>query len=137
MAILRVRGSIYFGAIEHVQAHLQRVDEIDPQRKWLLLVAQGINFVDLAGAHTLAEEAWRRRVLGGGLALVGAQQQLLNMLAQGGELDVIGRERVFAHKGEALRSVYPCLDADICRRCTVRAFHECQAALPNGELRKA
>jgi SulP family sulfate permease len=136
LAMLRIRGSIYFGAVEHVQAQLQRIDELDAQRKWLLLLAPGINFVDLAGAQVLAQEARRRRAIGGGLLLVGAQQQLLDMLAQGGELDAIGRERVIAHKGDALRSVYPRLDADICRRCTVRAFHECQAALPSGELRQ-
>ena len=60
LAMLRLRGSIYFGAVEHVREQFHNVDEHDPQRKWVLLLAQGVNFVDLAGAELLAEEAGRR-----------------------------------------------------------------------------
>jgi SulP family sulfate permease len=135
LAMLRLRGSIYFGAVEHVREQLRRVDEEDPRRKWLLLVAQGINFVDLAGAQMLAEEARRRRALGGGLLIVGAQPAVHDMLLRSEEIAAIGAERLIAHKGDALRAVYRELDADLCRNCTVRAFSECQATLPDGTSR--
>jgi len=51
------------------------------------------------------------------------------------EIAAIGTERLIAHKGDALRSVYSELDADLCRRCAVRAFTECQATLPDGTAR--
>lgn len=135
LALLRVRGSIYFGAVDHIRHQLHDVDEINPQRKWVMLLAQGINFVDLAGAQLLAEEAQRRRAMGGGLFLVGVQEDVLTMLARGGQLDDVGSERIVAHKGDALRTVYPLLDSEICRSCSLRVFNECQLALPNGELR--
>lgn len=135
IAILRVRGSIYFGAVDHIRNHLHHVDEVDPQKKWVMLLAQGINFIDLAGAQLLAQEAQRRRAFGGGLFLIGAQHNVWELMSRGGQLEIVGPERLVAHKGEALRVVYPLLDSEICRDCTRRVFNECQAALPNGELR--
>jgi SulP family sulfate permease len=135
LAMLRLRGSIYFGAVEHVREQLRRVDEEDPRRKWVLLLAQGINFVDLAGAQMLAEEARRRRALGGGLLIVGAQPAVHDMLARSEEIAAIGVERLISHKGDALRTVYRELDPDLCRSCAVRAFSECQTALPDGSSR--
>ncbi len=132
LAMLRLRGSIYFGAVEHVRDRFRRVDEADPQRRWLMVLAQGINFVDLAGAHFLAEEAQRRRLLGGGLFIVGAQPAVLKMLERSGAGVAIGEGRLFAHKGDALRAVYPLLDSAVCRQCTRRVFEECHVALPDG-----
>jgi SulP family sulfate permease len=133
LAFLRVRGSLYFGAVEHVQTHFQRVDAQEPRRKWLAVVGQGINFVDLAGAHLLQHEAKRRRAFGGGLALVGlppAARQGLERAA-GGSAEILH----FAHKGEALSALYPRLDSAVCRACELRVFEECQRALPDGTPR--
>lgn len=135
MAMLRLRGSIYFGAVDHVREQLHRIDERDAQRTWVLLLAQGVNFVDLEGAQLLAEEARRRRGMGGGLVIVAAQPAVLDMLERSGAIDVIGRERIVAHKGDALRLVYPLLDSDVCAGCTRRVFFECSGALPDGTLR--
>lgn len=135
LAMLRVRGSIYFGAVEHVREQMQRIDETDPQRRWLLLLAQGVNFVDLAGAQLLADEAQRRRALGGGLVVVGAQPATRHMLERSEAVAAIGADRLIAHKGDALRQVYPLLDSALCRRCTLRVFDECQTALPDGTPR--
>jgi len=132
LAMLRLRGSIYFGAVEHVREQLRRVDEADSKRKWVLLLAQGVNFVDLAGAQFLAEEAQRRRALGGGLLIVGAQPTVQQMLERSGACAALGAGRLIAHKGEALHAVYPLLDAAVCRACTRRVFEECHAALPDG-----
>jgi sulfate permease, SulP family len=137
LALLRVRGSIYFGAVEHVRESLHHIDEANPQRKWALLLAQGVNFVDLAGAQLLADEAQRRRALGGGLLVVGAQPAVRHMLGRSEGIAAIGAERLIDHKGDALRVVYPLLDNEVCRRCTLRVFAECQAALPDGTPRIA
>lgn len=135
MAMLRIEGSIFFGAVEHIQQQLRRVDETNPQKKHLMIFSRGINFVDLAGADMLAKEALRRRKLGGGLYLVGVQPNFYSILESGGQLEIIGRENFFAHKGDALRGVYPRLDTEICRRSAARIFQECQTKLPNGEPR--
>ena len=136
LALLRVQGSIYFGAVEHVGHDLHRVDEIDSKRKWLALLMQGVNFVDLAGAQLLAQEAQRRRRKGGGLILVGVKRAVKEMLTRGGQLDDIGSNRIVAHKGDAIREIYPLLASEVCRCCSLRVFEECQTVLPNGEPRQ-
>ncbi len=135
VAMLRVRGSIYFGAVEHVLERFHEVDEADHRRKWLLLLAQGINFVDLAGAQMLAAEARRRRALGGGVMIIGAQPSVHTMLVRTEGIASIGIDRLIAHKGDALRKVYPLLDSEVCKACPVRVFQECQQTLPNGTPR--
>lgn len=137
MTILRVEGSIFFGAVEHVQQYFRNVDEADPQKKHLLLTSRAIGFIDLAGAELLAKEATRRRKLGGGLYLVGVQPDLCEMLRRSGQVDTVGEEQIFRHKGDALQAIYPRLDSEICRTCTARIFRECQTTLPDGTLREA
>jgi SulP family sulfate permease len=84
----------------------------------------------------LAKEASRRRRLGGGLYLVGVQPDLCEMLRRSGQVDTIGEDQIFRHKGDALQAIYPRLDNEICRTCTARVFHECRVALPDGTPRE-
>lgn len=136
MKMLRIEGSIFFGAVDHIQHAFAAVDEHVPTQKHLLLFAKGINTIDLAGAEMLAGEAKRRRKLGGGLYLCGLRDAACDMLRKGGYQADIGKDNVFAHKPDAIAGIYPRLDAEICRRCTARIFRECQAVLPNGEARE-
>jgi SulP family sulfate permease len=135
LTMLRVEGSIFFGAVEHVQKYFRNVDESDPQKKHLLLNSRAIGFIDLAGAELLAKEATRRRKLGGGLYLVGVQPDLCEMLRRSGQVEAIGEEQIFRHKGDAIQAIYPRLDSEICRTCTARVFRECHIALPDGTPR--
>ena len=135
MEMVRMEGSIFFGAVEHVKQSLRQIDEYDPAKKHLMLFSRAVNFIDLAGAEMLAAEAERRRKLGGGLYLVGVQPGFCNLLREGGHAELIGRENIFSHKGEAISATYPKLDSEICRNCSARIFTECDVLLPNGEKR--
>ena len=75
--------------------------------------------------------------VGGGLYLVGVQPSFYGMLNRGGHAEAVGRENIFDHKGEAIQTVYPRLDCEICRTCTARIFHECHVALPDGTPRES
>ncbi len=87
LKIIEVHGSLFFGAIDHVQQRLAEIDERDARHKHVLIVADGINFADIAGAEMLAREARRRRRMGGGLYLVGLKERTLEVLRAGGYLD--------------------------------------------------
>jgi SulP family sulfate permease len=137
MAMLRLEGSVFFGAVEHVQQQLRNVDEADPIKKHVMLFSRAINFIDLAGAEMLSKEAVRRRRLGGGLYLVGVQPSFYGMLNRGRHAEEVGRENIFDHKGDAIQSIYPQFDSEICRTCTARIFLECHVALPDGTPREA
>lgn len=133
LKMVRINGSIFFGAVDHVQRSLELIDELNPQQKHVLIVASGINFVDIAGAEMLAREARRRRQMGGGLYFYRLKDAPRELLERGGYLDIIGRENVFPVKTRAIARIYPRLDPEICRNCRVRIFRECNIALPNGE----
>ena len=135
LKMLRLNGSLFFGAIDHVEGELTAVDERCPTQKHLLLVASGMNFVDLAGADLLAREARRRQRLGGGLYLFNVKPEVMTTLRAGGQADDIGAEQVFAMKSEPVEALYPRLDTATCEACPRRIFRICQQQLPDGRLR--
>jgi len=135
LKMLRINGSIFFGAVEHVEDAFHRVDAEEPRQKHLLIVASGINLVDISGAELLAREARRRRAIGGGLYLYFVKDAVRDVLERGGYMEAIGRENVFSPKDDVIGEIYRRLDSDICRASTARIFSECNVRLPNGEAR--
>jgi SulP family sulfate permease len=133
LKMFRINGSIYFGAVDHVRRYLETVGEAEPRQKHLLIVASGINFVDIAGAEMLAQEARRRQRMGGGLYFYRLKDAARAVLARGGYLYEIGAANVYPVKTRAVAAIYPKLDAEICRQCRLRIFRECHRSLPNGE----
>ena len=137
LKMVRINGSLFFGAVDHVQRHLQEIDADHPRQKHVLIVASGINFVDMAGAGMLLNEARRRRHLGGGLYFYRLKDEVRRTLQRAGYAAEIGEENIFPVKTRAVSAIYRKLDSDICRHCTARIFGECHAALPNGTPRTA
>lgn len=125
LKIVAVEGSLYFGAVDHFESHLETLREVAREQKHLLIVARNINFVDVAGAEALAREARARRFNGGSLQLQGLRQPAEDVLRNGGYLSEIGAENVFRDKGEAIARCFDKLDPAICRRCSARIFREC------------
>ena len=130
-----IDGAIYFGAVDHVQQTLRRIDDLNPTQKHLLILAPGINFIDIAGAELLAQEAKRRKDMGGGLYFHRLKEPVVEVLTKGGHLDEIGRENLLTMGQNVIDAIYPKLDSDICRHCPTRIFNQCHVALPNGEPR--
>ncbi len=135
LKIVRINGSLFFGAVDHVQRSLQDIDAQNPGQKNVLIVASGINFIDMAGAEMLAQEARRRRALGGRLYFYRLKDAVVKLLERGGYLAEIGPENIFPAGTRAIGKVYPRLDSAICRECKVRVFAECEPHLPSGEPR--
>ena len=127
LKIVRIDGSLYFGAVDHIHEQLHGIEQNYPGQKHLLLVGNGINFVDLAGAELLAAEAKRRKAQGGGLYLVKVKEEACNTLRRGGFRDLIGGENIFLTKHDALETLLRRVDLDICAGCDKRIFLECQA----------
>lgn len=126
LKMLRIEGSLYFGSVAHVRELLRRYREHYPNQKYLLLLTQGINHVDISGAELLIEEAAERRLMGGELFLCRFKESASPVLERGGYLDKIGRDNIYDSKHEAIHAIFDRLDRDICRSCTKRIFRECQ-----------
>lgn len=129
LKILSVEGSIYFGAVDHVESHFDTLRELTREQRRLLLISRNINFVDVAGAEALLREARKRRWDNGQLYLQGLRQPVENVLKNGGFIEELGPENMFRGKREAIAAIFAQLDRAICARCTARIFQEC-ATLP-------
>jgi SulP family sulfate permease len=129
LKILRIEGSIYFGAASHVERHLDTLRERSPGQKHLLLMSKSINFVDMAGAELLVEEARRRREAGGRLYFYSLRKPVEELFERGGYIAEFGRENIFRGKREAIGGVFTRLDQSVCARCRARIFEEC-ASVP-------
>lgn len=123
--IVRIEGSIYFGAVNHVGEALHDIQEKSPGQKHLLIMAKSINFVDVAGAEALAEEARRRRRAGGSLSFYGVRAEAARLLTGGEYRSEFGDDAFFNRKHEALGAILTRVDPSICANCKVRSFQEC------------
>ena len=133
LKMLRINGSIFFGAVDHVADAFHRVDHDNPQQKRLLVAASGINVVDISGAEMLKREAARRNQLGGALYIWFMKDAVHDLLERGGYMKTIREENVFAQHINPIEIIYGQLDTEICRNCQARIFAQCHVALPNGE----
>jgi SulP family sulfate permease len=129
LKILRIEGSVYFGAAGHVERHLDTLREHSPGQKHLLLMSKSINFVDMAGAELLVGEARRRRETGGQLYFYSLRNPVEELFERGGYLAEFGRENIFRGKREAIGGVFTRLDRSVCAACRARIFEEC-ASVP-------
>jgi SulP family sulfate permease len=135
LSMVRINGAIFFGAVDHVRSSLMHIDEINPLQKSVLVVARGISFVDVAGAEMLAQEARRRRKMGGGLYFYRCKDEIFQFLSKSDKLDEIGSHNFYPTMADWLKPVYATFDSEICRSCQARIFNECHVKLPNGEPR--
>lgn len=124
LKIVRIDGSIYFGALEVVSDFFNNLYDAEEEMH-VLIIARGINFIDLAGATWLTHEAkkWQKR--GGGMYFSGLKIVSQQILTKGGFRKEIGEEFFYSDKPLAISEIYKKLDREICSNCKVRIFHEC------------
>ena len=125
LKIIRVDMSIYFGSINYIHKVIAQISEREDIHN-ILIVASGINFIDLAGAETLVNENTRLAKKHGGLYFVGMKSSVYEFAAKSCFIKKIGSDHFFDTKTAAIRSIYARLDKSICANCTARIFNECQ-----------
>ncbi|MGA1695576.1 MAG: SulP family inorganic anion transporter, partial [Arenicellales bacterium] len=125
LKMIRVDDSLYFGAVNYVREIFQRLREHYPDQRHLLLLSQGIAQVDVAGAELLVEEARARRAIGGSLSLYQLKESARDVINQGGYMEQIQPAGDYLSKGEAIKSILPTLDPQVCASCSQRIFLEC------------
>lgn len=125
LKLLRVDRSIYFGSISYLQSRLRAVTANTGARH-ILLIASRINYIDMAGAEMLTQEAKRLKSMGGGLYVYGLNGELWQFLAEGGYLRTMGAQHFFGSKSDALSAIYHKLDQNRCNNCKQPIFIECQ-----------
>lgn len=126
LKILRIDGSLYFGAIHHTRHMVQELCR-DPGQKHLLIISSGINFIDMAGEDFLLYLAGERRRNSGALHLCDVKQGVCSHCSLDEFTQGVGQERIYKTKNQAISRIFAVLDKNICAQCTKRIFKECES----------
>lgn len=132
LKILRLDGSIFFGAVNHIVEELHRIVAGSPEQCHILIVGSGINFIDAGGCHMLFHEAGTMKLSGREIFFSSLKSEVMELLTRGGCLDRIGRGNVFRSKASAIAGIVSRLDPERCACCHLRVFAEC-AKRPGGD----
>ncbi|MDT0502686.1 MULTISPECIES: SulP family inorganic anion transporter [unclassified Halomonas] len=123
LKILRIDGSLFFGASDHVQRRLRALSSEAGAR--VLIIGKGINFIDTSGIEMLLQEIRRLHQQGGELVISSLKGNVLDELRRRGDLQRIGEERCFETPSAAIAAMAPALDRAVCGTCHQRIFTEC------------
>jgi len=125
LKIIRIDGSIFFGAVNHIAEELDHIIKLYPKQAHMLIVGEGINFIDVAGCQMMSQEAHRLRINGRLIYLCSLKGEVRDIMIKGGCEKSIGRDNIFTSKIDAIKHIVPRLDPERCRVCKVRIFNEC------------
>jgi SulP family sulfate permease len=124
LKIIRIDMSIYFGSINHIQKRINQIADIE-RVNHILIIASGINFIDLAGAEALVAENNRLKINGGGLYFAGLKSTVYEFAAKSCFIKNLGNDHFFDSKEKAIKTIYQRLDKEKCDNCTAKIFREC------------
>ena len=130
LKMVRMEGEVYFGAVSYVSDQLRDLRAPTGSPKHLLVMAKSMNFIDLAAAEMWWAELLARRAAGGDLYFHRPRAPVLGLWHKVGFMAELGADHVFPAKRIAISSIFERLDRDICARCTVRLYEECQSLPP-------
>jgi SulP family sulfate permease len=131
LKLLRMEGSVWFGAEAHVADALRALREQPEAPRHLLVMSKSMNFIDPAGVALWERERALRQEMGGGLYFHRPRPEVLKAWRDSGFVDRMGAQHLFADKRSAIATLVPRLDGARCARCTQRVFEEC-ARQPGG-----
>ncbi len=128
LAVMSVRGSLFFGAAQHVEdALLANLGE-NPGQNLLLLRMHGVDRCDVAGVEALERVVRAYRERDGDVFLVRVRLPVHEILERSGFYATFGRDHVLQQE-EAIDWLFEeRIDPAVCLyECEQRVFAECQA----------
>ncbi len=128
LGIINVEGSLYFGAVHHVEEVIRENQVACPQQKFLLLRLNMVDHCDVSGIHMLAGvvSSYRRRA--GDVFLDGVRPKVMEMIHLYGFDEVVGDGNILNGSDAISHLFHKVLHPGYCvYECRVRVFAECQA----------
>ncbi len=90
-------------------------------------MSDGINFIDLAGAEMLCEEADRLEEEGGGLYFTGVKPAVYQSFGKTHAIKHIGNNHFFDEKKDTFKTLHRLLRKQgKCKGCALKVFSECK-----------
>ncbi|MEO9274752.1 SulP family inorganic anion transporter [Marinomonas sp. 5E14-1] len=121
--MVRLDGSIFFGAAESFQESIRCLVESNVKR--LILICKGMNFVDVTGQHTLAEEIERIQQSGGTIFFSSLKGNTLDDFTDDKLQSLLKSGVLKDSTKNAISAMVAQVPADVCQTCANRVFQEC------------
>jgi len=132
--IIRIDGSLFFGAVDHIQQHLRKLASSLPSPPKIIIVGKGINFIDIAAIEMLEQEVHRIEIRGGHLLFCSLKGTVLDEMERNGGLRKLGHARFCETPEQAIEILMHEADTSVCLHCTQRIFNECETKPGPSEL---
>ncbi|MFZ2446264.1 MAG: SulP family inorganic anion transporter [Syntrophobacteraceae bacterium] len=124
LKIIRIDGSIFFGAANYISEQLQSMTQHRPEQCHILIVGASINFMDVSGCEMLYREGRNLYLEGRQLYMCSLKEEVMEILERGNYAEP-GRIIIFASVEEALAKIIPGMDWERCRQCGLHLFKNC------------
>jgi SulP family sulfate permease len=95
IAALRFDASLFFANVSFFEDAILKLERNNPDLKFIMIVANGINHLDASGVEMLRALVKRLRECGITLVVSGAKKQVLEVMERTGLLNEIGEANVF------------------------------------------
>lgn len=105
IAVVRFDGTLFFANAGYLDEQVFRIRAANPELKFILLAADGINDIDASGEETLSLLVDRVRCAGVGFAMCRVKGNVMAVFERTGLADKIGRGMIFAGEEMALREI--------------------------------
>jgi SulP family sulfate permease len=127
LGIVKIQGSLFFGAASHVEDALLENFETNPGQNVLLLQMHGVDRCDLSGIDLLEGLLRLYRGAGGDLYLAHVRPEVRDFMRRTGFEHIIGSDRFLDPDGAINFLFNEVIDSAICcYECEHRVFAECQ-----------
>ncbi len=124
LKIVRIDGSLYFGSIEKISGYFSMLYE-ENEIQYVLIAADGINFIDLAAAEWITNEIRKWQQNRGGIYFAGLKLVSQDVLQKGGFVDKMGNNIFYKEKREAIHEIHQ----KIQNPCKEKVFEECNVKI--------
>ncbi|MCB9555007.1 MAG: STAS domain-containing protein [Deltaproteobacteria bacterium] len=128
LGVIALRGSLFFGAVYHVENQLAANRAKHRDQKYLLLRFKTVDLCDLSGVHMLRRVLRQYRDVGGDVYFSSVNSRVLRVMEGAEFIEELGPNNILA-SDEAIDFLFRrVLSARYCSRtCRERVFAECQA----------
>ncbi|MCU0233550.1 MAG: SulP family inorganic anion transporter [Thermoanaerobaculales bacterium] len=128
LAIMNIRGPLFFGAVHHIEEELRHNLETNPGQHLLVLRMHGVDIIDLSGIEMLEATVTTYRSFGGDVFFVRLREPVEQVMRDSGFLDLVGLDHVLPQEGAIEHLFAEVVDPAVCAyECEQRVFAECQA----------
>lgn len=112
ISVVRFDGALFFANASYLDEQVARFRTEQPDLRYILLDAKGINDMDASGEEALALLVDRVRAANLGFAMSGVKGQVMSVMERTHLLDKIGREHLYSDTGAAVADIIDKIHTD-------------------------